>query len=126
MSIPAYLHPFPDIEAEQNAYFYNTQNDFVVIFDDTTIIRLERTHDDMVYVNVDDTHVYTCFFPSQAEHDILHVIHIFKEEDIMGNVRMNIAEAAGTLCMPVNEIKKRQLKEVNEYKRSPLRHTYTA
>ena len=100
-------------EDDENAYIYNTERDLVIMFDDTTTVIMERVFDDLVYVNVNQEHLYTCFFPAEPR-DVV-VIHIFKEEQI------KIAEAARSMCIPVNKVKYEE-KTKRRYKNSPLRH----
>lgn len=103
---------------EENAYSYNTENDFVVMFDDFTTVMLEKAFDDMVYVTLNQKHLYTCFFPAQSPDEMLvHVMHIFKEEN-----RLKIAEAANSICMPVDKAVPRQKNSKRRYKNSSLRH----
>lgn len=103
-------------EDEQNAYTYNTENEFIVMFDDATTIMLEKAFDDMVYVFVDHQHLYTCFFPNQPRDDVLHVMHIFKEDD-----RLKIAEAANTVCFSTNKVTVREKITKRRYEKTPLR-----
>lgn len=104
-------------EEEENAYSYNTENDFVVMFDDITTVMLEKAFDDMVYVTVNQRHLYTCFFPAQSPDEMLHVMHIFKEED-----RLKIAEAANTVCFSTNKMTVREKITKRRYEKTPLRH----